>query len=52
MRLFVAFAAASLASGRSGMWPRTDGFTVGAEVLDCNSDLVGTITAVNGDVVP
>ena len=50
MRLFVAFAAASLAVAGPA-FAQDGGFTVGAQVLDSNSNLVGTITAVNGDVV-
>ena len=50
MRLFVAFAAASLALAGPA-FAQDGGFAVGAEVLDSNSNLVGTITAVNGDVV-
>lgn len=50
MRLFVAFAAASLAIAGPA-FAQDGGFAVGAQVLDSNSNLVGTITAVNGDVV-
>ena len=50
MRLFVALASASLALAGPA-FAQTDGFTVGAQVLDSNSNPVGTISAVNGDVV-
>ena len=50
MRLFVAFAAASLAVASPAL-SQADGFTVGAQVLDGSGNPVGTITAVNGDVV-
>jgi hypothetical protein len=50
MRLFVAFAIASLAlSGPA--FAQTDGFAVGAQVLDSSGNPVGTVTAVNGEVV-
>ena len=50
MRLFVAFAAASLAFAGPAV-AQTDAFAVGAQVLDGSGNPVGTISAVNGDVV-
>ena len=50
MRLFVAFASAALALAAPAH-AQADGFTVGAQVLDPSGNSVGTITAVNGDVV-
>ena len=50
MRLFVAFAAASLALAGPA-FAQAGGFSVGAQVLDGSGNPVGTITAVNGDVV-
>lgn len=50
MRLFVAFAAASLALA-GPVVAQADSFAVGAEVLDGSGNPVGTISAVNGDVV-
>jgi len=51
MRLFVALASASLALAGPAYAQAGGGFTVGAEVLDSSGNPVGTITAVNGDVV-
>ena len=51
MRLFVAFASAALALAGPGFAQAGGGFTVGAQVLDGSGNPVGTITAVNGDVV-
>ena len=50
MRLFVLLASASLAIAAPGN-AQADGFTVGAQVLDSQGNPVGTVTAVNGDVV-
>ena len=50
MRLFVAFASASLALA-SPAFAQAGGFTVGAQVLDSSGNPVGTISAINGDVV-
>ena len=50
MRFLVALASASLALA-SPVFAQTGGFTVGAQVLDGKGDPVGTITAINGDVV-
>jgi preprotein translocase subunit YajC len=50
MRLFVAFASASLAVA-SPVFAQADGFAVGTQVLDSSGNAVGTVTAVNGDVV-
>lgn len=50
MRLFVAFAAASLALA-GPVFAQDGGFTVGAQVLDGSGNPVGTITAINGDVI-
>ena len=50
MRLFVALASAALVAA-SPAFAQADGFTVGAQVLDTSSNPVGTITAINGDVV-
>jgi preprotein translocase subunit YajC len=50
MRLLVAFASASLALA-SPAFAQADGFTIGAQVLDSSGSPVGTIVAVNGDVV-
>jgi preprotein translocase subunit YajC len=50
MRLLVAFASVSLALAAPA-FAQAGGFTVGAQVLDANSNPVGTITAINGDVV-
>jgi len=50
MRLFVAFASASLALA-SPAFAQADGFTVGAQVLDSSGNPVGTVTAVSGDAV-
>jgi hypothetical protein len=50
MRLFVAFAAASLALAGPA-FAQVGGFTVGAQVLDGSGNPVGTIVAINGDVV-
>lgn len=51
MRLFVAFATASLALASPVFAQDGGGFAVGAEVLDGSGNTVGTITAINGDVV-
>jgi preprotein translocase subunit YajC len=51
MRLFVAFATASLALASPAIAQDSGGFTVGAQVLDSSGNPVGTITAINGDVV-
>ena len=50
MRLFVAFASASLALAGPA-FAQAGGFTVGAQVLDSSGNPVGTVTAVNGDIV-
>ena len=50
MRLFVLLASASLAIAGPA-FAQTGGFTVGAQVLDGKGNPVGTITAINGDVV-
>lgn len=50
MRLFVTFACASLALAGPA-FAQAGGFTVGTEVLDSSGNAVGTVTAVNGDVV-
>lgn len=50
MRLFLLLASASLALAGPAV-AQADGFTVGAEVLDGSGNAVGTVTAVNGDVV-
>ena len=50
MRLLVAFASVSLALA-SPAFAQAGGFTIGAEVLDSSGNPVGTVTAVNGDVV-
>lgn len=50
MRLLVAFASVSLALA-SPAFAQAGGFTVGTEVLDSSGNPVGTVTAVNGDVV-
>ena len=50
MRLFVALASASLALAGPA-FAQAGGFTVGAQVLDSSGNPVGTVTAVNGDVV-
>jgi hypothetical protein len=50
MRLFVALASASLALA-SPAFAQAGGFTVGAQVVDSSGNPVGTVTAVNGDVV-
>ncbi|MFL6748204.1 MAG: hypothetical protein ACJ8E6_05880, partial [Sphingomicrobium sp.] len=51
MRLFVALASATLALASPAFAQAGGGFTVGAQVLDGSGNPVGTITAVNGDVV-
>ena len=51
MRLFVALASVSLALAGPAFAQADGGFTVGAQVLDGSGNPVGTITAVNGDVV-
>ena len=51
MRLFVAFASASLVLAAPVYAQAGGGFTVGAQVLDSSGNPVGTVTAVNGDVV-
>ena len=50
MRLFVALASAALVTA-SPAFAQADGFAVGTEVLDSSGNPVGTVTAVNGDVV-
>lgn len=50
MRLLVAFASVSLALASPAL-AQAGGFTIGAQVLDSSGNPVGTITAVNGDVV-
>lgn len=50
MRLFVAFASAALALAAPAH-AQADAFTVGAQVLDSSGNPVGTISAINGDVV-
>lgn len=50
MRLFVALASVSLAMAGPA-FAQAGGFTVGAEVLDSSGGAVGTVTAINGDVV-
>ena len=50
MRLFVAFASASLALA-SPAFAQADAFAVGTQVTDAKGGPVGTVTAVNGDVV-
>ena len=50
MRLFVAFASASLALA-SPAFAQADAFAVGTQVTDAQGGPVGTVTAVNGDVV-
>ena len=50
MRLFVALASAALVAA-SPAFAQADAFVVGTEVLDSASNPVGTVTAVNGDVV-
>ena len=50
MRLFVALASASLVLA-APVYAQTGGFTVGAQVLDSSGNAVGTVSAVNGDVV-
>ena len=51
MRLFVAFASASLALAAPVYAQAAGGFEVGAQVLDSSGNPVGTVLAVNGDVV-
>lgn len=50
MRLFVALASASLALAGPA-FAQTGGFTLGTPVLDSSGNAVGTVTAINGDVV-
>ena len=50
MRLLVALASASLALAGPA-FAQAGGFTVGTQVLDSSGGTVGTVTAVNGDVV-
>lgn len=50
MRLFVAFASAALAL-TAPAFALAGGFTVGTQVLDSSGNAVGTVSAVNGDVV-
>ena len=50
MRLFAILASASLALAGPAV-AQADAFTVGAEVLDSSGNPVGTVTAVQGDVV-
>lgn len=53
MRLFVTLASATLALSSVAPANAQDsgGFAIGAQVLDTSSNPVGTVTAVNGDVV-
>ncbi len=53
MRILVAVASASLALAplAPAFAQAGSGFTVGAQVIDANGGPVGTVTAVNGDVV-
>lgn len=50
MRLIVAFASASLALA-SPAFAQAGGFAVGTPVLDSSGNPVGTVAAINGDVV-
>ena len=50
MRLFVALASASLALAGPA-YGQADPFAVGTQVTDAQGGAVGTVTAVNGDVV-
>ena len=50
MRLLVAFASVSLALANPAV-AQADPFAVGTQVTDANGGAVGTVTAVNGDVV-
>ena len=50
MRLFVALASASLALAAPAI-AQADPFAVGTQVTDAKGGPVGTVTAVNGDVV-
>ena len=50
MRLLVALASASLALASPAI-AQAGGFTVGTQVLDSSGGTVGTVTAVNGDVI-
>jgi preprotein translocase subunit YajC len=50
MRLFVALASAALVLAGPA-YAQTDGFTVGAQVLDASGNPVGTISAINGEVI-
>lgn len=50
MRLFVLLASASLALAGPA-FAQADAFKVGAEVLDSSGNPVGTVTAVQGDVI-
>ena len=50
MRLLAALASAALLAA-SPAFAQADSFAVGAEVLDGSGNAVGTVTAVNGDVV-
>lgn len=50
MRLFVVLASASLALAGPA-FAQAGGFTVGTQVLDSSGNAVGTVTAINGDVV-
>jgi len=54
MRIFVAVASASLALAAPlspALGQATGGFAVGTQVTDANGGPVGTVTAVNGDIV-
>ena len=54
MRIFIAVASASLAFAAPlspALAQASSGFAVGAQVTDANGGAVGTVTAVNGDVV-
>jgi preprotein translocase subunit YajC len=50
MRLLAAFASISLALANPAV-AQADPFAVGTQVVDANGGAVGTVTAVNGDVV-
>ena len=54
MRIFIAIASASLALAAPltpALGQAAGGFAVGTEVTDANGGAVGTVTAVNGDVI-
>lgn len=50
MRLFIMFASAALALAGPAI-AQDGGFAIGAEVLDGNGNPVGTVSAVEGDIV-